>query len=112
MEMWTGCKPRGRSALHVVPPITELVGRSWRQPNRARIVIDDAYAYMTRSAFEDLAEYSHSMPTGVYDGKMWRSQYATRRGGPFVLFYLHWYAPSTKGDPSMCSTMTREVVFV
>lgn len=112
MIVWPGCKPRGRSALQVVPQITEPMGRNWRQPDRSRIVMDETHAFMTRRAFEELAEYSHSMPTGVYDGKMWRSQYATRRGGPFALFYIHWYAPSIIGDPTMCSTMTREVVFV
>lgn len=56
----------------VIPPITEPMGAHWRQPARDAILVDDVHAVMTELTFRQLAEYSCSMPSGVYPGKMWR----------------------------------------
>lgn len=44
----------------------------WQQPPRESILIDKTHALMTRTTFEKLAEYSSTMPSGVYPGKLWR----------------------------------------
>ena len=55
-----------------IPPITDPLGRHWHQPATASILIDDKHAVMANSTFEALSEYSGTMPSGVYPGKMWR----------------------------------------
>ena len=51
--------------------MTDPMGRHWRQPPRERILIDDTHALMDLATFEQLSEYSCTIPTGVYPGKMW-----------------------------------------
>jgi hypothetical protein len=65
---------RGTGAIcrHPIPPITDPMGKGWRQPNRFDIEIDSTHAVMSRKTFEQLSEYSCSTPSGVYPGKMWR----------------------------------------
>lgn len=53
---------------NVVPPMTHPLGRHWEQPSLDRVVIDNETAIMDQEAFEWLAEYSASMPSGVYEG--------------------------------------------
>jgi hypothetical protein len=55
-----------------IPPMTDPLGRHWKQPDRSSILVDDAHAVMDRHALETLAEYSSSRPSGVYPGKMWK----------------------------------------
>jgi hypothetical protein len=59
-------------ALQDIPPITHPMGRNWPQPDRARILIDETHALMTKRTFDELKEYSASFPSGVYPGKMWK----------------------------------------
>lgn len=62
-------------AEHRIPPMTDPLGRHWSQPSRHEIldVNDDSDSVtMSRTAFLQLKDYSHSIPTGVYIGKMWR----------------------------------------
>lgn len=67
-----------------IPPITDPLGRYWDQPSVAAIYVDDHHALMTKESFYGLCEYSTSIPTGKYPGKMWRA----RRTGGWVLC---WY---------------------
>ena len=67
-----------------VPPITHPHGAYWRQPPREQILIDNEFAVMTEAAFEQLAEYSRSEPSGVYAGKMWKCLAPSG-------WYLRWY---------------------
>lgn len=70
---------------HRIPPITDPMGRHWDQPNRDKITdITESHATMSRTAFLELAEYSCSIPSGVYLGKMWKSRFADG-------WYLRWY---------------------
>lgn len=57
---------------NVIPPMTHPDGRYWEQPRLDEIVVDDKTAMMSQDAFDLLMEYSSSMPTGVYEGKMWK----------------------------------------
>jgi hypothetical protein len=58
--------------VHPIPIITDPLGKYWEQPDRRQIQIVDGAACMTRKTFDQLAEYSGSVPTGVYPGKMWK----------------------------------------
>lgn len=88
---------------HPIPPITHPLGQHWRQPDRHRILIDDKTAVMTRADFNTLAEYSTSVPTGVYEGKMWKRH--TPDG-----WYLVWFGFSQK--PDCCSNNYRKIEVV
>lgn len=76
--------------LEAIPAMTDPLGKYWDQPNRSEIEIGER-AEMSQTAFDKLKEYSHSQPTGVYIGKMWKM----RRGDNW---YLAWYGK----DPDPC----------
>lgn len=103
------------SSLHVpagedrmIPDMTDPMGRHWRQPPRERIEVDATHALMTEATFKSLAEYSGTIPTGVYPGKMWR-----RHDGIFDRnakrhpWYLCWYGEEKDGK---CEIVFREVL--
>jgi hypothetical protein len=92
------------SSQNEIPLITDPMGRSWEQPSRDRILIDDQYALMEYNTFESLLEYNASIPTGVYEGKMWKC--AGREGK----WWLRWYGPYA--DPNKCSIEQREIFLV
>jgi len=58
--------------LNVIPPITDSMGKHWRQPDMGEVLIDDTTAILPRLVFDGLAEYSTSQPSGVYPGKCWK----------------------------------------
>lgn len=91
------------SAAHIIPPITEPLGRNWPQPSLDGILVDDTHAVMTRGAFNDLLEYSRSTPSGVYPGKMWK---AIMNDGTA---YLRWFG-IVEGRPDLCSNNAREIL--
>lgn len=87
---------------HIIPPITDPLGRNWDQPSREEIAIDDHHALMTRATFERLAEYSASYPSLVYPGKMWKRYDGIYdpdflRAGGRPSWKLCWYVLSGKG---------------
>lgn len=55
---------------NTIPPITDPMGRHWRQPSVASIALDDTHALMDDATFQALPEYSATRPSGVYPGKM------------------------------------------
>lgn len=57
---------------NIIPKITDKRGMSWKQPHRRYIEIDEEYALMTKQTFEGLREYSVTIPSGEYEGKMWK----------------------------------------
>lgn len=73
--------------IHHPPIMVEPMGAHWTQPPRQQVLIDDKHAVMSWQSFAMLLDYSHSIPSAVYDGKMWKSC----QGG---IWYLRWYAPS------------------
>lgn len=89
----------------MIPPITDPMGRHWDQPSRDDILVDDTHAVMTVKTFTALLEYSTSMPSGVYDGKMWR-----RHDRCDCLDLLMWYGPSEK--LGSCLINSREILLV
>ncbi|MCK4794040.1 MAG: hypothetical protein KAV87_60495 [Desulfobacteraceae bacterium] len=58
--------------FNVIPPITNSLGTHWDQPSAEDIKITDSKAIMTDRTLSRLANYSMSVPTGAYEGKMWR----------------------------------------
>ena len=94
---------------HVIPPITDPLGRSWAEPSRGDIDVDDRFARMSKATLEKLADYSASMPSGVYPGKMWRCRVSYRDESQGWL--LRWYGVSDEG-PQFCSNHQRRIVLL
>lgn len=88
---------------NVIPKITDKCGMSWKQPHRRYIEIDEEYALMTKQTFEGLREYSVTIPSGKYEGKMWKAY----RGG---ICYLYWY--DYDDNPSMIKIERREILLL
>jgi len=86
---------------NVIPPITESIGRSWEQPDRSQVYVDDVNAYIAASEAKKLKRYDRSQPSGVYDGKMWVSARGTDD-------YLLWFEPTE--NPMCCATNYRKLV--
>ena len=87
----------------MIPPITHELGAYWKQPPLSDLLVDETHAVMTERTLKALAEYSTTIPTGVYEGKMWRR--ATYPG-----WLLCWYGPGDR--PDNCSIATREILVV
>lgn len=98
-----------------IPQITDPLGKSWLQPDRSEIVLDETHALMSLETFERLAEYSATKPTGVYEGKMWRRhdgafdvEFRARGGKPEWL--LCWYGKCD--NPDHVSNNYRKIILV
>lgn len=87
----------------VIPPITDPLGKSWRQPHRKYIEVDDTHALMSEQTFKGLPDYTRSQPSGVYPGKMWKAHY------PDDGWLLHWFE-ETPGKPDMCTRKWRMIL--
>jgi hypothetical protein len=86
----------------VIPPMTHPLGSHWRQPSLAEIELDSSHALMSEKTFQELSEYSCSMPTGIYEGKMWKRIEKQS--------FLMWYGQSEK--EGHCSINHREIIIV
>lgn len=84
--------------------MTNPLGRFWEQPNLNEILIEDDNAIMTGITFSKLKNYSHSIPSGVYEGKMWRG---VDRSG---IDYLAWYGSSD--NPDKCSINHKVIILI
>lgn len=89
---------------HPIPEMTDPLGRHWKQPRRDQIEIDCNHALMPRSAFDQLLEYSTTIPTGTYPGKMWK---ANSSSGVWV---LRWYGDLI--DENTIARGQREILIV
>lgn len=69
----------------------------WVQPHRDHILVDDKTAVMSEREFNSLKEYSHTNPTGVYPGKMWKLQSQSLHGKQGI-WYLCWFGPVDRDD--------------
>lgn len=88
-----------------IPPMTHELGRYWDQPPREAITVDDKYAMMREATLKQLGEYSCSLPSGTYAGKMWR--FCNDAGVNF----LRWYE-DIPGEPDELYIKTREILLV
>lgn len=95
-------KPRVRSATAVLPPMTDELGKHWKQPAREKLFISADIVYMSQASFDKLPEYSSSIPSGVYPGKMWKTEiydHAGRHPVPTGIWYLRWFG-IVEGKPT------------
>lgn len=85
-----------------IPEMTDPMGRHWRQPKglNSRVVADDCNAMIAPQDLAALPEYSSTIPTGVYPGKMWRAEYHDGT-------YLCWYGEEVQ---KRCSVNCRRVL--
>ena len=88
---------------NIIPIITDPLGKSWDQPKIENILIDDKNALMEENDFKELHEYSCSVPTGVYVGKMWKSRINEK-------WYLRWF--SEHENPEFVSNNVREIIII
>ncbi len=96
-----------------IPPMTDPLGKYWKQPAADRILIDESHALMDRPTFDAFEDYSTSMPSGVYVGKMWiryDGAYDAKflAGGGKPEWLLMWYGPSA--DPTACTINKRTIL--
>lgn len=84
-----------------IPAMVHPLGKHWDQPRKDLIELCGGFAIMELLDFYKLPEYSLSMPTGAYEGKMWKAKV---RGD----WLLCWYGDS--GDPDKVSINYRLVI--
>jgi hypothetical protein len=90
----------------MIPAMTDPRGRHWDQPKDIRTApMNDTHVLLTREQMAGLAEYSQSIPSGVYVGKCWK---ARRVIGGVHEWYMKWY--SAASDPRYCLTEIRKIV--
>ena len=97
-------------AREPIPQMIHPLSQYWEQPSRREITVDATHALMSRAAFNKLHEYSMSVPTGVYEGKMWKAELFTGRSETELGWYLRWYGPSP--DPDKCACHQRRIIIV
>jgi hypothetical protein len=78
-----------------IPPITDPLGKYWEQPLLEEISLTLASAWMTEKVFLKLKTYQTSIPSGTYNGKMWKCR--DHRGR----WLLAWYGQHP--DPKLIS---------
>jgi hypothetical protein len=83
--------------------MTDPLSKHWNQPPLEEIAVDDECAMMTKETFDRLPEYSMSIPSGVYAGKMWK-----HIAHPDM--WLRWYQPL--GNPKAMHVITRKIIIV
>lgn len=91
------------NASEVIPPMTHAYGKYWDQPALKNIEISNSHAQMSNTDFKKLADYSLTDPTGVYEGKMWKSEQNGK-------WYLKWWGKSE--NPDKCSFHYREIIVI
>ena len=96
---------RRRFDKNMIPEMTDPLGKHWPQPKRSKILIDDTHALMDKETFDQLLEYSSSLPSGVYEGKMWKKAFGLDHE-----WQLGWYGSSD--SPGLCSVKFRVILIV
>ncbi len=80
------------SQSNQIQVMTDPLSVYWDQPMACSILVDDTHVLMWESDFEKLKNYSTTVPTGAYEGKMWKRNQPL--GGE--KWYLWWYTISDK----------------
>jgi len=94
--------------MNQIPLMTNPMGKHWDQPDPLKIEIDDTHAMMDLKAFHQLLEYSESVPTGVYPGKMWKRR---ARGNDSDEWMLCWYVEAGIGKNN-CLIRSRKILVI
>jgi len=95
-------------AREAIPKMTHPLSAYWHQPDRSRVLIDDTHALMSRRTFEELLEYTGTIPTGAYEGKMWKSKFWIGERSDWLLMWYGFYPP----DPNEVSINSREIILI
>ena len=90
-----------------IPPITNPLGASWKQPDPASWLFDDTHVVIPERDLRQLDSYDLTMPSGVYNGKMLQRQELPEHGGRHLLV---WYGPHA--EPGKCGVYFREILVV
>lgn len=91
----------------MIPQITDPMGKYWSQPDRSDIIIDEKYAMMSLADFQKLHEYTCTLPTGTYVGKMWKAKVTTESE---QFFLLAWYDRFV--NPNQIAIECRRIIVV
>ena len=85
----------------LIPEMTDPLSSYWHQPPLSEITLLDGKAVMSQKTFNALPEYSFTVPTGVYEGKIWKCKRGDSSDTGFT-WYLRWYgrADEQKGLPT------------
>ncbi len=97
-----------------IPPITDPMGRHWRQPDLTKLDVMGTYALLSRAEFEGLLEYSGTRPSGIYPGKCWRRQEYHHNGLTLIptgRWFLEWFG-LVPGNDKVCSNNHLEIIIV
>jgi hypothetical protein len=60
------------SAIITIPDMIDPLGKCWDQPERSELTMQSDRVLMTEQTLNKLKEYSSSIPSGKYIGKMWK----------------------------------------
>ena len=72
--------------MNDIPEMTDPLSKGWQQPDLSKINFVDGFAEMSQNIFEELGEYSMSIPSDVYPGKVWKAN--KKQTG----WWLNWFA--------------------
>ena len=90
-----------------IPSITDPLGRYWHQPDLGEIAVDGKHAVMTEDSLKKLHDYSHSIPTGTYEGKMWRRRWIKGKESGWLLGFM-----DAHPEPNKVYVCWREILVV
>lgn len=86
-----------------IPDMTHPLGRVWDQPKRENILLDETHAVMSEKDFAELCEYSRTIPSGKYVGKMWKAKIDGK-------WFLVWY--DYDPNPDYLTIPSREILLI
>ena len=89
---------------NIIPDMTHELSSGWKQPRKKGIDIHDKFVMMSEEDFNLLYEYSGSTPSGVYEGKMWKSE------GAIGEFFLKWF--DNPDSENKCTIQIRKIVIL
>ena len=88
----------------MIPVMDDPLGKYWRQPSDIQQApMDNDHVLLTWRQISGLAEYSSTIPSGVYPGKCWLRRQEGKR-------LLAWFGDET--PQGMCPILFREILEV
>lgn len=105
--------------MTLIPIMTHPLSKHWEQPDSRNFIFDieNKTVAMNKDDFDKLHNYSCSIPSGVYEGKMWKANANEfPPNGDFEKWdktpkwYLRWY--DRDEDPNKCSIKTYSLIII
>ena len=97
----------------IIPKMTNPLGRHWHQPSSNDMLFDEDCVIMSKDEYTQLVNYSATLPSGTYEGKMWKGLQGYRdMFGKIVgtKWFLFWYYDVE--DKDQIGIETREILIV